>query len=189
MRAAGQRAERRDVRRAAAGDLAAFERLYRRYSARVFSLSRRMLGSVDRAEDATQEVFLRAWRKLPSFRHEAPFGAWLARLARNHLLNELRWRERHEPEVQSAAAEDLDELPPAADAGTTAAGGRGPEEELALESAVGSLPEGSRQVLVLYHFEGLTHAEIAGALGISVGTSKSQLHRARSLLRSALESP
>jgi RNA polymerase sigma-70 factor (ECF subfamily) len=195
LRDAGQSDDARDVRRAAAGDLAAFERLYRRHAARVYSLARRMLRREDRAEELTQEVFLRAWRECASYRGEAPFGAWLARLARNLVLNELRQNGRHLPDnLQGARGDEESESWPAVageepGAGTFAPGRAaelGPEEGLDLEAAIGSLPEGARQVLVLYHFEGFTHQEIAQALTITAGTSKSQLHRARALLREAL---
>lgn len=167
----------RDARRAAAGDVAAFERLYRRHAARVYGLARRLLRRRDRAEELTQEVFLKAWRECGSYRHEAPFGAWLSRLARNLVLNELRRDGRRLPEDRDGELDDQGEgqgVEPA------------PEAGLDLEAAVRALPEGARQVLVLYHFEGLTHEEIARALAITPGTSKSQLHRARALLREAL---
>lgn len=167
--------------------MAAFERLYRRHAARVFSLARRMLGAPDRAEDATQEIFLKAWQALPSFRGEAPFGAWLARLARNELLNAIRRRHRRPPEGAAAPAREPTARAPWPVAGGVEATARA--DVLALEAVIASLPDGARRVLVLYHFEGFTHAEIAAALEISVGTSKSQLARARSLLRAALEPP
>ncbi len=166
--------EARDAARAATGDLQAFERLYRRHVARIHSLARRMLGA-ERADDATQEVFLRAWNKLGSFRGDAPFGAWLRRLARNWMLNEIRRRDRLPDEIAWEADErDALGVPGSRPATETA---------LDLDQAIDELPDGARHVLVLRHFEGLTHAEIAAALDITVGTSKSQLHRAWSLLR------
>ena len=176
MRSDRQSDDARDARRAAAGDVAAFERLYRRHAARVYGLARRLLRRRDRAEELTQEVFLKAWRECGTYRHEAPFGAWLARLARNLVLNELRRDGRRLPEEQDGGCDD--ERGPSAEPA--------PEAGLDLEAAVRALPEGARQVLVLYHFEGLTHEEIARALAVTPGTSKSQLHRARALLREAL---
>jgi RNA polymerase sigma-70 factor (ECF subfamily) len=170
------------VRKAVEGDLRAFERLYRRHTARVFTLSRRLLGP-GRAEDATQEIFLRAWTRLHTFRQEAPFGAWLARLARNHLLGALRGRLPAWAEL-GAAQGAVEPEHPAGQPGRDPAGAliRG----LDLEAAIDGLPGGARQVLVLRDLEGYTHTEIAEALGISIGTSKSQLHRARVLLRRTL---
>ena len=165
--------ERRDVERAAAGDAAAFERLYRRHVARVHSLARRLLGPA-RADDATQDVFLLAWRKLGSFRGQGPFGAWLFRLARNWMLTELGRARREGPKV------DLDDVvEPSAPRAE-------PGRALDVDSALEKLPEGARRVLALHHFAGCTHEEIAGLLGVTVGTSKSQLHRARLLLREHL---
>lgn len=167
----------RDARRAAAGDVGAFERLYRRHAARVYGLARRLLRRPDRAEELTQEVFLQAWRECGSYRGEAPFGAWLSRLARNLVLNELRRDGRRLPEGQDGGSGEEEQVPGAEPA---------PESGLDLEAAIRALPDGARQVLVLYHFEGLTHEEIARALDVTAGTSKSQLHRARALLREAL---
>lgn len=166
-----------DVRRAADGDPVAFERVYRRHVARVHSLARRILGSEAEAEDATQEVFLRAWRSLGSFRAGGPFEAWLLRLARNSIVNR-------------SVARGAAKRPPASSAvpypETVAAPAWRPDAGLDLEAAITALPEGARQVFVLHDVEGRSHLEIADALGFTVGTSKSQLHRARSLLRARL---
>lgn len=168
--------EWREVRAAAAGDTAAFESLYRRHVARVHSLARRLLGA-RRADDATQEVFLLAWRKLGSYRGEGAFGAWLFRLARNRMLSELGRDRRHEgmaglDEVREPAARSSE-----------------PGRAVDLDAALQQLPSGARRVLALRHFAGCSHEEIAGLLGISVGTSKSQLHRARLLMRRFLDTP
>ncbi len=166
------RPENRDASLAANGDAEAFERLYREHVARVHSLARRMAG-VEAADDLTQEVFLRAWQKLGTFRGSSSFGTWLHRLAVNLILSRrttlARRRDRH------VAAEGLVERMI----------GRRETPGLAmdLEAAMGHLPDGARQVFVLYDVEGYSHDEIAQAMGISVGTSKSQLHRARMLLR------
>jgi RNA polymerase sigma-70 factor (ECF subfamily) len=164
-----------DVRLAAAGDAAAFERLYRRHAARVYTLARRLLGPA-RAEDATQEVFLRAWRRLATFRDEGPFGAWVHRLARNLMIDEMALARRDESLI------GLDD--PAVE---PAAQGSPPDVAVDLDAAIDRLPAKARQVLALRHFLGCSHEEIALLLGISAGTSKSQLHRARSLLAASLE--
>ncbi len=159
------------ARAAARGDQAGFERFHRATVARVHSLARRLLGAA-RADEATQEVYLRAWRGLASWRGEAAATTWLHSLARNTLLN-LAAR-RAPPE---SGDHGLAESPaPLARPGL----------RLELEEAIAALPDGARTVFVLHDVEGLAHEEIAARLGLAVGTSKSQLHRARMLLRAAL---
>lgn len=168
-----------DVQRAAAGEVAAFERLYRGTVGRVHGLARRILGR-EHADEATQEVYLRAWRKLGSFRGEASFPTWLHRLATNEILN---LRARLERRAAAEAAAPAREI---AEAGGAARAGAQSGLLLDLEAGLERLPAGAREVFVLHDVEGLNHAEIARRLGVSVGTSKSQLHRARGLLRAAL---
>lgn len=164
-----------DVTRAAAGDAVAFERLYRAHVARIHSLARRMSGE-ETADDLTQEVFIRAWEKLPTFRGEAAFGTWLHRLAVNWILSRRQTRRRRE--ARRVSADGVLEL-------ATARRSR-PGLDVDLERAVERLPDRARRVFVLYDVEGYPHDEIAGLMNISVGTSKSQLHRARMLLRERL---
>lgn len=175
---AGESAEQADVRRAAAGDTAAFERLYRSHAARIHALCRRMTGP-DEADDLTQEVFVRAWRKLDGFRGDAAFGTWLYRLAVNVILAKRAtlgsYRARFTTEADAAA--------PVAETGRMP---RPVGSRLDLERAIRKLPEGARRVFVLHDVEGYTHEEIAGMLSVSTGTSKSQLHRARMALREHL---
>ena len=149
-------------------DEALFEGLYREAVAPVHSLARRLLGP-SRADDATQEVFLRVWRKLHTFRGEGSLQGWVRRVALTELLNQRRGVRPVGP---------LDQDPPAAPAR--------PDVRLDLEAAVSALPAGAREVFLLHDVEGLPHAEIAARLGVSAGTSKSQLHRARLLLREHL---
>jgi RNA polymerase sigma-70 factor (ECF subfamily) len=167
--------DERDVARAAGGDPDAFERLYRATVDRVYALARRMAGE-DVAEDLTQEVYLRAWRKLGTFRGDASFATWLHRLAVNLILS--RRETLRKREARHVQGEGLLE--------TLAARVKVPGLRLDMEAAMGKLPEGARRVFVLYDVEGYSHEEIAGTLGISVGTSKSQLHRARMMLRGHL---
>lgn len=163
------------VRRAAAADIAAFEQLYRRHHARVHGVIARLVGQAGaRAEDLVQEAFVRAWQALPAFRFESAVSTWLHRLAVNTALMELRSR-RGRPGMDDDE-ETLDSLPSADTAGNAMLGRD-------LERAVATLPPRARAVLVLHDVEGWKHEEIAAELGMAVGSSKAQLHRARHLLR------
>lgn len=167
-----------DVRRAAAGDAAAFERLYRRHVGRVHGAVSRLVGfNRARAEELTQDAFVRAWQKLAEFRFESAFGTWLYRLAVNVALMDLRGR---------SGAEDLeDDLADAPEMAHRETGARG-ELRLDLERVIATLPPRARAVLVLHDVEGWKHEEIGRELGMAVGSSKAQLHRARGLLRKRL---
>ncbi len=163
------------VRRAAAADIAAFEQLYRRHHARVHGVIARLVGQAGaRAEDLVQEAFVRAWQALPAFRFESAVSTWLHRLAVNTALMELRSR-RGRPGMDDDE-DTLDSLPTADTAGNAMLGRD-------LERAVATLPPRARAVLVLHDVEGWKHEEIAAELGMAVGSSKAQLHRARHLLR------
>lgn len=163
------------ARRAAAADIAAFEQLYRRHHARVHGVIARLVGQAGaRAEDLVQEAFVRAWQALPAFRFESAVSTWLHRLAVNTALMELRSR-RGRPGMDDD--EDALESVPIADTAGNAILGRD------LERAVATLPPRARAVLVLHDVEGWKHEEIAAELGMAVGSSKAQLHRARHLLR------
>jgi RNA polymerase sigma-70 factor (ECF subfamily) len=165
----------RDARLATDGDTRAFERLYRGHCARVHGLARRMVGR-DEADELTQDVFVRAWEKLGTFRGEAAFGTWIHRVAINVMLarQEARKRDRGRFEDDDAR---VDAAPAAS---------REAESRMDVEAALASLPEGARRVFVLHDMEGYKHHEIAEMLEITVGTSKSQLHRARMLMREQL---
>jgi len=163
--------DRSDVAAAANGDRRAFERLYRRHGQRVFALCMRMTADRALAEELVQDVFVRVWQKLGTFRSDAAFATWLHRVAVNVVLGR--------PTAQGAAADDT-ALAEAA-ARPVPVGDR-----LDLEAAIASLPQGARRVFVLHDVEGYTHEEIGMHLGITSGGSKAQLHRARLLLREAL---
>jgi RNA polymerase sigma-70 factor (ECF subfamily) len=165
-----------DVTLAASGDGRAFERLYRNHVARVHSLARRMTGP-EHADELTQDVFVRAWEKLKTFRGEAAFGTWLHRLAVNLILSR-----RSRFGVERSRISDADGILERQPAAATR-----PELALDFEAAIARLPAGARQVFVLHDVEGYRHDEIGELLGIAVGTSKAQLHRARMLLRTHLE--
>ncbi len=171
-----------DVARAAAGDRGAFERLYRQHVNRVFSLCARMVSDRERAEELTQDVFVRAWDKLHLFRGESSFSTWLHRLTVNVVLNarksEGRQRSRFEENDEEAGG--MDALPGVVGMPLP------PGDLLDLEDAITRLPPGARRVFVLHDVEGYKHEEIADMLGVTSGATKAQLHRARLLLREAL---
>jgi RNA polymerase sigma-70 factor (ECF subfamily) len=168
-----------DVALAAGGDRQAFERLYREHSNRVFSLCARMCGSRTKGEELTQDVFVRTWEKLPQFRGESAFSTWLHRLAVNVVLNARK--------TEGKAAARTDEGDVSDDRWQEAARAPMYIERMDLAEAIAKLPPGARKVFVLHDVEGYKHEEIATMMGITSGGSKAQLHRARLLLREALE--
>jgi RNA polymerase sigma-70 factor (ECF subfamily) len=171
-----------DVARASAGDRAAFESLYRTHVNRVFALCVRMTNDRSSAEELTQDVFVRAWQKLSLFRGDSAFGTWLHRLAVNVVLNARKseGRDRNRFGAKDTGDDDSFEMHVAARSVT-------PGLAMDLEAAIGLLPPGARKVFVLHDVEGYRHEEIAEQLAITTGGSKAQLHRARMLLRKALE--
>lgn len=166
------------VARAAAGDQGSFRELYRQHAGRVYALCLRLTGDASDAEERTQDVFVRLWDKLASFRGDSAFSSWLHRLAVNVVLNERRTTIRRERRVM-----------PAEDPGALEKNRGNPTEGLSidLERAIAELPDGAREVFVLYDIEGYGHGEIGQLVGIAEGTSKAQLFRARRLLREKLE--
>lgn len=171
-----------DVARAASGDRSAFERLYRGHADRVFTLCARMVSDRARAEELTQDVFVRAWEKLHLFRGESSFSTWLHRLTVNVVLNARKSEGR-----QKTRFEDNDEETGMdAHAGIVGAPLATAGEMLDLEEAITRLPPGAKRVFVLHDVEGYKHEEIADMLGVTSGATKAQLHRARLLLREAL---
>jgi len=170
------RDEAMDARDAARGDAQAFERLYRSTVGRIHSLARRMAGE-GAADDLTQEIYLRAWTRLHTFRGDARFSTWLHRLAVNLILTRRATMKRQGDRTVSGPGL-LDRM--------TARVGR-PGLKVDFEAALATLPERARDVFVLYDVEGYKHEEIGEMLGIHPGTSKSQLHRARMLLRRHLD--
>ena len=172
------------ARRCLDGDPAAFEAVYRAHAGRLFGLVSRMLGSAPEAEDVLQEIFITAHRKLSSFRGDSSLGTWLYRIAVNHCLDHLRSRGARMASVtESLDREDARE--PAATAPAIPTG----ISRIDLERAIAQLPPGCRAAFVLHDVEGRDHQEVARALGISEGTSKSQVHKARMRLRVLLTTP
>jgi len=161
-----------DISLAVAGDRRAFERLYRRHVARIHGLAGRMMGR-DEAEEITQDVFVRAWEKLGTFRGEAAFSTWLHRLAINLILGRRAWLgTRRSRFVSDETAIELAMARPAAT-----------DTGLDFETAIAKLPPGARAIFVLHDVEGFRHEEIAARLKVTTGTTKAQLHRARMMLR------
>lgn len=167
------------VRRAQDGDAEAFEALYRRTVGRVYALCLRMSGDTQRAEELTQDVFVRTWERMASFRGDSKFTTWLHRLAVNVVLQAGRAKGRREGREHLVSnPEDYlrrvqKEMP-----GT----------RVDLERAIASLPEGARTVLVLRDIQGFKYEEIAQMQGVALGTVKAQIHRARKMMREKLES-
>lgn len=165
------------IQRAQAGDPDAFRQLYDGHVGRIYALCLRLAGDAAHAEELVQDTFVRAWEKLPGFRGESAFGTWLFRIAVNVALADRRATGRREARIGLAA--DPDALP-------TASRSADPGDRLDMEQAIASLPPGARAVFLLYDVEGYQHGEIAEMTGIAEGTSKTQLFRARRLLREAL---
>jgi RNA polymerase sigma-70 factor, ECF subfamily len=175
-----------DVALAAAGDRSAFERVYRAHCDRVYSVCVRMTADAAQAEELTQDTFVRAWAKMGQFRGESSFSTWLHRLAVNVVLNSHKGEGRKRRLISMTENEDDDD---AGNVGATlmAPSHFAPGEWMDIEAAIASLPPGARRVFVLHDVEGYRHEEIGTMLGITSGGSKAQLHRARMLLREALD--
>jgi RNA polymerase sigma-70 factor (ECF subfamily) len=169
------------VDRCRKGDLGAFEELYRQHAGRLYSVACRMVGNPSDAEDLLQEIFLSAHRKLDSFRGDSALGTWLYRLATNLCLDHLRSRAARTSQLTGT----LDDEPGLADAGSRTLADSA-LTRMDLERALAQLPDGCRAAFVLHDIEGLEHREVADALGIAEGTSKSQVHKARLRLRALL---
>ena len=166
------------VRRAQEGDADAFEVVYRAHASRVYALCVRMAGDAGHARELMQDVFIRAWEKLGTFRGESAFGSWLHRLAINVVLMDRRLAARRaEDWIESDETEAR--LLPSPEVPTGL--------RMDLDQAIAALPPMARQVLVLYDVEGYEHREIGKLLGIAVGTSKAHLFRARRMLREKLD--
>jgi RNA polymerase sigma-70 factor, ECF subfamily len=164
------------VTRVKNNDIAAYEQLYREHVGRVYALCVRMVSNVAIAEELCQEVFVRVWQKIHSFRGESAFSSWLHRLAANVVLSELRKKrllttnldELNESQMQTATTSDSGKVRD-------------------MEQAISQLPDGAKAIFVLHDIEGFKHNEIAQMLNIAEGTSKTQLHRARKLLKGWLK--
>lgn len=166
---------------AAGGNIAAFEVIYQRYHRRTYSLCLRMSNSQTEAEDLTQEVFIQLFRKAGSFRGDSAFSTWLHRLTVNQVLMHFRRRS-----VKNEKVSDDGEMPEQTVRGTADPNKMPVVDRIALKKAIAQLPNGYRNVFLLHDVEGYEHEEVSRMLRISVGTSKSQLHKARLKLRGLL---
>lgn len=167
---------------AAKGDMAAFEELYQRHHRRVYSICLRMLQNAYEAEDLTQDVFIQLYRKVGSFRGDSAFTTWLHRMTVNQVL--MHFRKRN---VKYEKTTEEGETPDQIVTGTSDPDRMPIVDKIALENAIEQLPDGYKNVFVLHDVEGYEHEEVARILGCSVGTSKSQLHKARLKLRKLLK--
>ena len=167
---------------AAAGNMVAFEEIYQRHHRRVYSICLRMLQNATEAEDLTQDVFIQVYRKIGSFRGDSAFTTWLHRLTVNQVL--MHFRKRN---VKFEKTTEEGETPIQIVGGTENPRKMPVVDKIAIENAIAQLPNGYRNVFVLHDVEGYEHEEVAKILGCSVGTSKSQLHKARLKLRKLLQ--
>ena len=171
------------VQRTLAGDLKAYGALVDRYRRRVYNLAYRMLGDRERAEDAAQESFIRAYRGLQGYRPSGRFSSWLFATASNLCIDRLRQKpfaavSLDEPGVPTAPAEGSDANPPAAYERS--------ETQEHVHRALGKLPPNQRLTIALVHLQGLSYEEAAEVMGVPVGTVKSHAHRARHALKRLL---
>jgi RNA polymerase sigma-70 factor (ECF subfamily) len=175
------------VRMAQQGDVAAFERIYRLHSRKVYTLCLRMVSDRSEAEDLTQDVFLQLFRKINTFRGESAFSTWLHRMSVNIVL--LRFRKK------TLADKSLETITnPEEGSGVEGREFGGPDlrlkgavDRITLETAINELPPGYKAMFILHDVQGYNHEEIAEIFGCSAGNSKSQLHKARTRLRELLQ--
>jgi RNA polymerase sigma-70 factor (ECF subfamily) len=167
---------------ASKGNMAAFEEIYRRHHRRVYSICLRMLQNASEAEDLTQDVFIQLYRKIGSFRGDSAFTTWLHRMTVNQVLMHFRKRT-----VKFEKTTEEGDTPEQIVSGTANPEKMRIVDKIALENAIEQLPAGYKNVFVLHDVEGFEHEEVARILGCSVGTSKSQLHKARLKLQKLLK--
>jgi RNA polymerase sigma-70 factor (ECF subfamily) len=167
-----------DIARAQKGDADAFERLYRAHVGRVTALCLRLTGDGQAAEELMQDVFVKAWERLPAFRGESALSTWLHRVTVNAFLHERRSAGRRGAHEETT--DDISAIP-------VAMVSSDPGDRMDLEGAIARLPKGARTAFVLHDIEGYKHEEIAAMSGIAAATVRAQLHRARRLLMEALD--
>jgi RNA polymerase sigma-70 factor (ECF subfamily) len=165
------------VRRARQGDVTAFEIVYRAHATRIYALCRRMVGDDAVARDLVQDVFVRAWERLNTFREQSAFGTWLHRLGVNVVLEHIRSRKRDD--ARHTEADDSLASPGSLSARL--------DTRMDIDTALARLPSGARTVFLLHDIEGYSHDEIAQMTGIAAGTTRAQLWRARRALMGLLD--
>ena len=175
------------IERAKQGDAEAFQVLYDMHKRRVYSLCLRMTANTAEAEDLAQEAFLQLFRKIATFRGESAFSTWLHRLSVNVVLMHLRKKGLPVVSLEETTQGSGEEDTPKKDFGAEDVALAGSIDRLQLQKAVENLPPGYRTIFVLHDVEGYEHNEIATIVGCSIGTSKSQLHKARMKLRDLLK--
>jgi RNA polymerase sigma-70 factor, ECF subfamily len=175
------------IRRAQAGDSAAFDFLYQLHSRRVYALCLRMVNNPADAEDLAQEAFLQLFRKIGTFRGESAFSTWLHRMTVNVVLMRLRKKSLPTDSLEETLDPEAENSSPKRDVGAPDLRLSGAVDRVNLERSIDQLPPGYRTVFVLHDVQGYEHNEIADIMGCSVGNSKSQLHKARTRLRELLQ--
>jgi RNA polymerase sigma-70 factor (ECF subfamily) len=176
------------IRLAQQGDAASFERIYRLHCRRVYALCLRIARDPNEAEDLTQEAFLQLFRKIDTFRGESAFSSWLYRLTANIALMRFRKKKLISTSLDDFTTSDEENSGPRNEVGEADLRLTGLFDRLNLQKAVDQLPEGCKALFILHDVKGYQHNEIAKMLGCSIGTSKSQVHRARKRLRKILQS-
>jgi len=183
----GEMTEAEAIRLAQQGDAAAFERIYRLHSRRVYALCLRMVGNTAEAEDMAQDAFMQLFRKIGTFRGESAFSTWLHRLAVNVVLMKLRKKTLPVTSLEESTDPEDEANGPRREIGAPDLLLTGSIDRVHLERAIEQLPPGYRQVFVLHDVQGFEHNEIAKLMECSIGNSKSQLHKARMRLRELLQ--
>ncbi len=166
------------IRKVKLGDRSVFEEIYREYVGKVYALCLRMSADPDRAQELTQETFIRIWENIGSFRGDSPFSAWLNRVAINVVLVDIRTNQRRTARILS-----LSSLESVGKRNTDSYIG----SNIDLEDAIATLPPQARSIFILHDIEGYKHEEIAQMMDLAIGTCKAQLYRARKLLQEVLK--
>jgi RNA polymerase sigma-70 factor (ECF subfamily) len=176
-----------NVRLAQQGDAEAFEIIYQQHGGRVYALCLRMLRDPVEAEDLVQEVFMLVFRKIHTFRGDSAFSTWLHRLTTNLVLMRLRRKKPMCVSLDEIMGSEERDAKPHQEIGGPDPRLSGLADRINLQSAIDQLPQGYREIFILYDVQGYEHSEIAKILGRSIGNSKSQLHKARKRLRELLQ--
>jgi RNA polymerase sigma-70 factor, ECF subfamily len=175
------------IRLAQQGDADAFEIIYQQHGGQVYALCLRMLRDPVEAEDLVEEVFIQLVRKMHTFRGESAFSTWLHRLTANLVLMHLRKKKPVSTSLDEITGSDDEDDRPRNEIGAPDPRLSGSIDRVNPQSAIDQLPDGYREIFIVYDVQGYEHSEIAKILGCSIGNSKSQLHKARKRLRRLLQ--